>query len=51
MNKEKITIKRANTDSLMISAGWLVYSMTTSEFLRFLDYTDELKQAAIWSKE
>jgi hypothetical protein len=47
MNKEKIRIKFANTATLQVIYGGIDYR----QYCTLYDYLDELRQAAIWSKE
>jgi hypothetical protein len=44
----KIRIKQANTDRAICVN---THNLRLADFIRVLDFTEELRQAAIWSKE
>jgi hypothetical protein len=44
----KIRIKFANTEQAICIN---TYNLRLADFMRVLDFTEELRQAAIWSKE
>jgi hypothetical protein len=49
--RNRIRIKRANTNRPVIIMEGYVLTLLYNKFMLVRDYVDELKQAAIWSEE